>query len=124
MLYDPNQPGTVDKDDLGMAMDLDSIDSDAGKKKGNLKEVLREFGHLKHHCKGHIVVDTRVPCFGGHKAQKFEWEQFYPGVSEELPPDIPQPKGKVCYVSGYFDAENAHSQETRRSLTGIICLHR
>ena len=29
--------------------------------KGHLKEAIRALGYLKHHSKGHIVVDTRVP---------------------------------------------------------------
>jgi hypothetical protein len=41
---------------------------------------------------------------------------------EELPPGMPTPKGKPVEMIAYVDADHAHDQETRRSVTGILLL--
>ena len=48
------------------------------------------------------------------------WEEQYPGAKEELPPDMPIPKGKSIMINVYVDADHAHDQDTRRSVTGFI----
>ena len=90
-------------------------------REGHLKQMLRVFGYLKHHQKGKVIVDTAKPTFTNErKIETLDWMQFYPQSTEEIPPDMPKPRGKPVVVTGYFDADHAHCQETRRSVTGII----
>ena len=43
-----------------------------------------------------------------------------PDACEELPPDMPLPKGKPTRITCYVDADHAHCQVSRRSVTGIV----
>ena len=48
------------------------------------------------------------------------WTEFYPDATEELPPDMPTPKGKPVLITWYVDADHAHDLVTRRSVTGVL----
>jgi hypothetical protein len=50
------------------------------------------------------------------------WQEFYPGMIEELPPGMPEPLGASPNTMAYVDADHAHDQLTRRSVTGILLL--
>jgi hypothetical protein len=50
----------------------------------------------------------------------YDWTEFYPDASEELPPDMPPPKDKHMSTICYVDADHAHDTLTRRSVTGIL----
>ena len=57
----------------------------------------------------------------GHTEEvKVNWEEQYPGAVEEVPHDMPQPKGNKVQVVIYVDADHAHDQLTGRSVTGIL----
>ena len=49
-----------------------------------------------------------------------DWRDFYGDVAEELPPNMPEPKGKHATISCFVDANHAGNVITRRSHTGII----
>ena len=48
------------------------------------------------------------------------WDEQYPGAREEFPGDMPNSKGKEVHLTLYVDADHAHDQLTRRSITGIL----
>ena len=50
------------------------------------------------------------------------WNEAYPNIKEEIPLDMPKPKGKPVRITVYVDADHAHDQITRRSITGIIVM--
>ena len=50
-----------------------------------------------------------------------DWIEFYPDATEDLPKE-PKPKGKLCTLTCYVDADHARDQLTRRSVTGILVL--
>ena len=81
----------------------------------------RIYGYLKSFSKRQIVYDTRMPKHNDDKVTKYDgWKEMYPDAQEELPPDMPEPRGKPVRISGYFDADHAGCLQTRRSTTGII----
>lgn len=41
---------------------------------------------------------------------------------ENIPDDMLEPKGKICTLTCFVDADHARDQSTRRSVTGIILL--
>ncbi len=49
-----------------------------------------------------------------------DWRDFYGDVRKELPPNMPEPKGKSVLISCFVDANHAGNVITRRSHTGII----
>ena len=44
-----------------------------------------------------------------------KWSEHYPGAKEEVPRDMPIPKGKGITLITYIDADHAHDHITRRS---------
>ena len=88
-------------------------------REGHLKAMLRVFGYLKGYARGRIEVDTSVPRIQG-EVIKHNWGELYPDAIEELPHDMPTPKGKPVLITGYVDADHAHDLVTRRSVTGVL----
>ena len=52
--------------------------------------------------------------------QEHNWHEFYPDAMEELPTNALAPKGREAHITCYVDADHAHDQVTRRSVTGIL----
>jgi hypothetical protein len=54
---------------------------------------------------------------------QYDWSStFYVNVKEEIPPDLPIPKGKAIRTTTYLDANLMHDLVTGRSMSGIIHL--
>jgi hypothetical protein len=47
-----------------------------------------------------------------------DWRDFYEDVTEELPPNMPEPRGQPVVGSCFVDANHAGNLITRRSHTG------
>lgn len=72
---------------------------------------------------GRIVFDGSIPyidenLFTPTPSQR--WGDFYPDAEEALPPNAPDPRGKLTKLSCYVDADHAGNLMTRRSNTGIL----
>ena len=81
----------------------------------------RVFGYLKKFPKGRIVVDSSFPDHSRYKTvDHTNWTEFYPDAEEQLPHNMPSPKGKEARITCYVDADHAHDQVNRRSVTGIL----
>jgi hypothetical protein len=53
--------------------------------------------------------------------KKFDWSSsVYGNVQEDMPHDMPVPKGKVVRTTGYQDANLFHDLVTGHSMTGIL----
>ncbi len=54
--------------------------------------------------------------------KKYDLTEFYPDAKEELPPagTVPIVKGSKAKITAYVDADHAHDQDTRRSVTSIL----
>ena len=87
---------------------------------GHLKAMQRLFGYLKANPKGQLLIDANVPDHSNFVVADQSWTEFYPDASEELPHDMPIPKGKVVRTTCYVDADHAHDVVTRRSVTGVL----
>ena len=87
---------------------------------GHMDAMRRVFGFIKNYAKLAIIYDARMPDFDAYPVTKYDWFRAYPGVTEELPPNMPTPKGKGVRVSGFFDASHASCLITRRSVTGVL----
>ena len=80
----------------------------AAPRKGHVDAMLRVFGYLKHHMKRQIIFDVSHFDHSEADIEDQNWGELYPGVEEELPPIMPEAKGKPVKISTFFDADHAH----------------
>ena len=93
-------------------------------REGHLEAMQRVFGYLKNHNKVRVVYDVAEPAHSRFTSPKFDWFEYYGECHEELPHDMPIPKGRPVRISGFFDADHAGCLVTRRSTTGLLmCLN-
>jgi len=92
----------------------------AAPRQGHITRVLRIFGYMKAYAKYGIIIDVQERTISQTEDIKVNWEEQYPGAHEELPSNMPKPKGKPVNLVIYADADHAHDQLTRRSVTGIL----
>ena len=92
-------------------------------REGHFTAMQRILGYLKKFPKGRIIIDGNYPNWSGHSMETANnWSESYPDAEEELPPNMPTKMGKPVRITCYVDADHAHDQQTRRSVTGIILL--
>ena len=89
-------------------------------REGHLKRMLRLFGHLKYHKKEGIIFDVVIPDVSSYEIERHNWSEIYPNASEELPYNMPEPKGKPVRMITYFDANHVYDIVNRRSTTGVL----
>ena len=87
---------------------------------GHLKAMKCIYGYIKMHPQGHTPLDASFHDWSPYDIQEYDWNEFYPDAKEELPPDMPDPRGKVAQIMVYKDADHAHDQVTYHSVTGIL----
>ncbi len=89
---------------------------------GHLKAMKRVFGYLKKFPHGQIMVDPNYLDHSLYETEDYSWTEFYPDAEEELPEDMPEPRGKPARTTTYVDADHAHDTVTRRSVSGVLHL--
>jgi hypothetical protein len=95
-------------------------------RQGHLKEVLHIFAYLKKHHNAEMVFDPSEVEFDRSDFPRKDWSySIYTGtdgdvLKEELPPDMPMPKGRGFTIRCYVDADHAGDLLTRRSRTGFV----
>jgi hypothetical protein len=87
---------------------------------GHVAAMHRVFGYLMKYPHGTILVDPTFPDHSQYTPIEQNWSEFYPDAHEELPPDMPIPKGKAARTICYVDADHAHDIVTRRSISGVL----
>ena len=89
-------------------------------KQGHLDRMLRIFGYLKNYPKYGIVFDNQKHETPPVKHIEVNWDEQYPGAREELPDNMPVPKGNEAHITCYVDADHAGDSITHRSRTGFL----
>ena len=89
-------------------------------REGHYKAAKRVLAYLKACCKGKIIYDTGYPDHSQYDCIDQDWSEIYPDAEEEIPQDMPTPKGRKVRMTIYVDANHGHDLITRRSVTGII----
>ena len=90
-------------------------------RKGHMIAAHRILRYLNCFPNGKLIIDTQEYVDNGLKmGEDQDWTELYPDAAEELPDDAPESTGKRVFVWAYVDADHAHDQVTRRSITGII----
>ena len=93
-------------------------------RQGHLDRLKRTYGYLKCHPNGAIRFRTKIR---DHESIvtpiEHDWAStVYGKVKEELPPDMPPPKGKAVRTSHYQDANLYHDLVTGRAMSGALHL--
>jgi hypothetical protein len=85
---------------------------------------MRVFGYLRSWPKGKIVIDIGEPPVirTVQVTRGQNWEEMYPDAVEDIPIDMPVPKGRKAYIIVYVDEDHARDKVTRRLVTGILLL--
>ena len=92
-------------------------------REGHFKAALRIMGYLKAFQKGTILLDNSYPDHSSYTTDvEQDWQEFYPDAEEDIPHDMLKPKGKKARLTVFVDADHAHDQVTRRSVTGIVVM--
>jgi hypothetical protein len=93
-------------------------------RQGHLERLKRIYGYLKRNSDGAIRFRTGIPDHESRNTpQQYDWiNSVYGPNKEELPPDMPTPKGKPMRTTTYEDANLVHCLATGRSMSGIIHL--
>ena len=92
----------------------------AAPRKGHVEMALHIFSYIKGHDRSKCVFDPSIPDHGIIQDVEYDWTDFYPDAKEELPPDMPEPRGKTVITSMYVDANHAGDLITRRSQSGVL----
>lgn len=87
---------------------------------GHSQVAERILVYLNTYINGRIIYDTVYLEKEMLHSEEHNQRKFYPDSKEQLVPNTPDPKGNKVKLSVYVDADHAHDQATRRSLTGII----
>ena len=93
-------------------------------RQGHLDRLKRIFGYIKKYPDGAIRFRTGIPDHENYTAPTtFDWSQTIYGTGhEELPPNMPPPKGNPVRTTTYADANLMHDLLTGHSMSGIIHL--
>jgi Reverse transcriptase (RNA-dependent DNA polymerase) len=89
---------------------------------GHLEAAYHIFAYLKNHPDlGRLAFDSHAPSIDeSFFHPSADWTDFYGDVTEELPPNMPEPRGHPVIISAFVDANHAGNVVTRRSHTGIF----
>jgi hypothetical protein len=93
-------------------------------REGHMRALQRVFGYLRKFHKGKILIDiSQAPIEAKVKPTTGQnWAELYPDACEDIPEDMPIPKGAIVSIIVYVDADHARDKVTRRSVTGILLL--
>ncbi|MGH7954713.1 MAG: reverse transcriptase domain-containing protein [Gloeomargaritales cyanobacterium] len=91
-------------------------------RKGHLDSLKRVYAYLRNYKRAIIKFKVNIP---GHEhsqapMMEYDWEHVYGKCYEELPANMPKPKGKFVRTSTFVDANLLHDMVTGRSCTGAL----
>ena len=92
-------------------------------REGHLEHLFGVFAYLSNFPDRRIPVDARPMDESIGRKMKGAREsmlKMYPDAFEEIDDSHPEPRGEDLETSIWFDANNAHDQLSRRSISGII----
>ena len=87
---------------------------------GHLQKLYQILGYLKHQDNARLVFDRTYPKIDYNNFLVHDWIQFYGRVKEEIPDNMPDPKGREMMIMAYVNADLAGCKLTRRSRTVFI----
>jgi hypothetical protein len=93
----------------------------AAPREGHLRRLKRVFGYLRKYPEAAIRFRTEIPQHQEPEHKFFDWaHSVYGDEPEEVPTDLPEPKGKSVRTTSCVDANLYHCLVTGRACTGIL----
>ena len=91
-------------------------------REGHLTNLLRIFSYWKASPKILLYFDPRLPRhdYTTFTTQHEDFAVHYRDARDELPHNMPPPRGRPVVVTAFVDASHAANQKTRRSHTGYL----
>ncbi len=89
-------------------------------REGHLKRLKKICGYLRDHKEAFITYKMEIPDYSMYEVVKYDWGEVYADSVEELPPDMPEPKGKPVRTTTFVDANLMHDLTNGKSVSGII----
>ena len=78
------------------------------------------FAYLKRHNRSALVFDWTEPEFDTTQFRECDWKEYYPGATEAIPDNMPEPRGRSVTSTCFVDADHAGCRLTRRSHSGVL----
>ena len=88
-------------------------------REAHLDALFHVYAYLKARHNARMVFDPTYPELKG-TFQTHDWTDRYGPVSEPIPPDAPEPRGKEVDLVMYCDSDFAGDKALRRSRTGLF----
>ena len=63
-------------------------------REGHLETLFRVFSYLQENHNPRFLLDPTYPEIDHDRFKKHNWVEFYGDVKEEIPTDMPEPRGK------------------------------
>ena len=89
-------------------------------REGHLEAVFHLFLYLRNKHNSCMAFDPTYPEIDMSDFKVCDWENFYTGAKEALPPNAPQPQGKEVDLRLFVDSDHAGDKLTRRSRSGYL----
>jgi hypothetical protein len=90
-------------------------------REGHMTAVYRVFAYLKRKHNARLIYDSAYPSIDQNLFKHGEeWATFYGDVTEAIPPNAPEPRGKSVILRTFVDSDHAGNMVTRRSRTGFV----
>ena len=90
-------------------------------RKGHLEQLFHMFGYLKKHHNAEMPFDPTVPEIDEDDFKPQDWSRsIYGDIEEDLPHNMPKPRGQGMRMTVYVDSDHAGESLTRRSRTGYL----
>ena len=88
---------------------------------GHLTQLYHIFAYLKIKHNTEMIFDPSYPVIDYSQFEKQDWSQtVYGECKEDLPPNMPEPRGAGFIIRVYVDSDHAGDSITRRSRTGFL----
>ena len=89
-------------------------------RKGHLEAVYHLYAYLKAKHNSTMIFDPSYPKISESDFKEVDWKEFYGDVTEAIPPNAPEPRGKCIDLTLYVDASHADDRLHRRSRSAYI----
>ena len=94
----------------------------ASPRQGHLHQLLHIFGYMKKKPKMSLFMDPSLPNinYGDFTTKPNDFAEYYRDAKEQIPGDMPRPRGKTVTTTAFVDASFAANKKTRKSHSGFL----
>jgi hypothetical protein len=86
--------------------------------RGHFDAMLHIFAYLNSRNRSKLVFDDSYIRIDDEEDP--DWTTFYPDAKEEIPANMPEPRGNAVQIVAFIDADHAGDLLTQRSRTGVL----